>query len=400
MPADLPHDVIYEILVWLPVKPLLRFRCVSKSWYSIINSREFIYSHLHTSSINGLHRKLILPCRTFPHYVRRLKLFRTIDINDGFREEFLHNFQMHDIPLKYTANCNGLVLFYLSDFIFSVWNPSTRHYRQLPDFPIKNHQSYEPNYSFGLGYDSTIDDYKVVFIIFAKPYYQVWIFELKSSCWRRIQDFSCIEFNKIEEAIDDNCFVDGCLHFLCYGNGRELYTIVSFDVAKETFAVISQPMKQRQGYYPRLGVFEGCLSISFFMYKNIDFYVRKKEGVEFSWIKLFSFASKEFNPVDFRALGYSKGGDKVLFLCSTDMFSYDLKDGCIREIEITNSYVDSEAIFCTESLVSVPERRRTHECEEEKRRMNEFERYRRRLHKLDKASKKVSAKRSSCWYTI
>lgn len=32
----LPHDLIVEILSWVPMKYLLRFRCVSKTWKSLI----------------------------------------------------------------------------------------------------------------------------------------------------------------------------------------------------------------------------------------------------------------------------------------------------------------------------------------------------------------------------
>ena len=42
----LPEEVIYEILTWLPVKSLIQFRCVSKSWNSIITNPIFITTHL------------------------------------------------------------------------------------------------------------------------------------------------------------------------------------------------------------------------------------------------------------------------------------------------------------------------------------------------------------------
>ncbi|KAJ6859807.1 hypothetical protein NC651_036189 [Populus alba x Populus x berolinensis] len=42
----LPEDLITEILSWLPVKALLQFKCVCRSWYAIITSQAFISKHL------------------------------------------------------------------------------------------------------------------------------------------------------------------------------------------------------------------------------------------------------------------------------------------------------------------------------------------------------------------
>ncbi|KAI3930854.1 hypothetical protein MKW92_012096, partial [Papaver armeniacum] len=41
----LPNDVFLEILMCLPVKSLLRFKSVCKSWYALIKSSDFIHRH-------------------------------------------------------------------------------------------------------------------------------------------------------------------------------------------------------------------------------------------------------------------------------------------------------------------------------------------------------------------
>ncbi|OWM74640.1 hypothetical protein CDL15_Pgr005220 [Punica granatum] len=52
----LPEEMIYEILVRLPVKSLCRFRCVSTLWRTIISDPHFVSSHLARSSA---HPKLL-----------------------------------------------------------------------------------------------------------------------------------------------------------------------------------------------------------------------------------------------------------------------------------------------------------------------------------------------------
>ncbi|XP_051221634.1 F-box protein At5g10340-like [Lolium perenne] len=40
--VTLPHDVIFDILSWLPVKSLCRFRCVSREWQTLISDPAFV----------------------------------------------------------------------------------------------------------------------------------------------------------------------------------------------------------------------------------------------------------------------------------------------------------------------------------------------------------------------
>ncbi|KAI9127352.1 hypothetical protein K1719_001911 [Acacia pycnantha] len=46
----LPHEIISSILKRLPVKSLLRFRCVCKDWNDLFKTSLFIKEHLHHSS--------------------------------------------------------------------------------------------------------------------------------------------------------------------------------------------------------------------------------------------------------------------------------------------------------------------------------------------------------------
>ncbi|EYU32835.1 hypothetical protein MIMGU_mgv1a023169mg, partial [Erythranthe guttata] len=71
MHGDLPEEIIEEILLCnLPVKTLLRFKCVSKQWRSLISSKHFVERHLAKNSSSLDHRKLVvlhpdLPNRSF-----------------------------------------------------------------------------------------------------------------------------------------------------------------------------------------------------------------------------------------------------------------------------------------------------------------------------------------------
>jgi hypothetical protein len=49
--AELPEELVLdEILIRLPVKSLLRFKCVSKAWRTAISDPSFIRTHLQLSA--------------------------------------------------------------------------------------------------------------------------------------------------------------------------------------------------------------------------------------------------------------------------------------------------------------------------------------------------------------
>lgn len=52
---DLPHDLVIEILLRLPLKSLGRFKSLSKSLCSVINSATFIGRHLLSYNVDNLH---------------------------------------------------------------------------------------------------------------------------------------------------------------------------------------------------------------------------------------------------------------------------------------------------------------------------------------------------------
>ena len=51
----LPEDFLRDILLRLPVKPLVRFRLVCKSWSTLLKSHDFATTHLNRSANHGCH---------------------------------------------------------------------------------------------------------------------------------------------------------------------------------------------------------------------------------------------------------------------------------------------------------------------------------------------------------
>ena len=136
----LVHELIVEILSWLPVKSLLPFRCVCKSWMSLISDPHFVKLHLHRSAtcadldhrrllLEGIHIHLnLLDCKNF--YDISWTLRSVLDNPPLSMAE-------HDICYRLKekhmilCSCNGLICL-VSDEEWEkspsvrLWNPATR----------------------------------------------------------------------------------------------------------------------------------------------------------------------------------------------------------------------------------------------------------------------------------
>ena len=147
----LPEEVVLEILYRLPVKSLIRFKCVSKSWNSLITTPAFIHSHLTRShSLASYSNKLIVRHCLYKSYVEHYKLID--DNNDLFH-------QIQNIELQFTSHsikhfmligsANGLFSLYEQERNI-LWNPSIIKFITLPKPYIKTHGRILCRRAFGL----------------------------------------------------------------------------------------------------------------------------------------------------------------------------------------------------------------------------------------------------------
>ncbi|GLT95736.1 hypothetical protein SLE2022_134010 [Rubroshorea leprosula] len=374
MPTFLP-ELISAVLLRLPVKSLLRFRCLSTSFCAEIDSTDFVKNHLNRSIQGKTRPKLIITDED----IESGSTFYAADFDDGLKEVILLNKPSKSTQLDDTLvcnnSCNGLILLVIffndlgSESIkLALWNPFTRRCKSIPPSPVKI--GSKKSLEFGLGHDSALDDYKIVMIIEGEYYlkFQVWIFSLKSNSWRRIKDLHLGE--------DDfrSCvcgFANGVLYWECKGK------TLGFDVVNELF--FNLPLLPNGGgtmtslgpYNDSIAVLEDNLYISKIAptYKTVDFYLRvngkggvKAESVaEGSWMKAFTIEEEglsiKFQDVDFMPWpsAYSKDGDSILLYTRNEMFWYNLGQKTAQKVEIAGVPQAESFGFdvCWESLVSL-----------------------------------------------
>ncbi|KAL0353289.1 UNVERIFIED_CONTAM: F-box protein CPR1 [Sesamum angustifolium] len=252
----LPFEIIEDILRRLPVKTLKRFRAVAKSWCFLIDSENFIKLHLRQSLVSNSHRSLILG---------GLGLY-TIDLDSLDKTHVIKPPFYYKSVDGISNSCNGIVVVMSEPPV--LWNPFSRDYKVLPEcsveYPVEL-DSYSKT-SYGFGYDSPNDDYKIVRVVeFRNETTHVWthsettIYSLKSNCWRRIEGFPYpLPFLRGYWRVH----INGALHTPVEELHIHEARIMAFSVEREKHYEVTMPPGIRtRGVDMSLDVIGGCLSL-------------------------------------------------------------------------------------------------------------------------------------------
>lgn len=363
----IPNELIEEILSRLPVKSLLKLRCVCKSWKSLISDPYFIKKHLLISSqnIDFTHHRIIVSSTTAEFNLKSCSVSSLFHNPSTISEELnypVKNKYRHDGII---GSCNGMLCFAIKAECVLLWNPSIRVSKKSP--PLGNNWRPGCYTAFGLGYDRLSDDYKVV-AVFCDPREhhfsdtKVKVYNLSTNSWRKIQDFPY----GLTPFHDFGKFVSGTLNwpancFFASGsensasNSNPLWVIVSLDLQKETYRQVLPPEYEKEdSSRSNLGVLRECLCMSY-DYKRTHFvvWVMKDYGVREYWVKLVTIPYLP-NPEDFSysvPFCISENG-QVLLMFEFDLVLYDPRDRSFKYPKIENGKGWFDAEVYVESLVS------------------------------------------------
>uniref|UniRef100_A0A1J3DSE6 F-box protein n=2 Tax=Noccaea caerulescens TaxID=107243 RepID=A0A1J3DSE6_NOCCA len=247
--GNIPLDLTIEILLRLPGESVLRFRCVSKTWCSIIRSRRFADAFM---SLSLSRPRLLLAFSN--HSDNRLKFFSSPNQNSSFPLPSSmvaakdNTLTMPEIRsgdhIVQRNSVRGFVCCSLRTR-FAVCNPTTRQVISLPE----KHGSYvsldHECYQF-LGYDPSKDQYKVLRL------------DMDVAAGRPIEHsvctlggrrrLSCYSWRSIKSSIlyygcnYNGLCIDGIVYFEAglepLNNSK---TVSSFDVGSEQLGLIKTP---------------------------------------------------------------------------------------------------------------------------------------------------------------
>ncbi|XP_004305455.1 PREDICTED: F-box/kelch-repeat protein At3g23880-like [Fragaria vesca subsp. vesca] len=316
----LPEEMMIEILLRLPIKSLLQFTSVCKSWNSLIKGNTFIKNHLKLTTKRITRDGPLLLLRHCPSEPNVEQYSLHLD-NHTFQE-----YSKPQLPAKsfnecfrIVGSCNGLILLsddYLTETnTFILWNPSIRKFITLPKPHIPHSQYYTV---YGFGFDAQRDDYKILQLVYeghnrAGP--EVELYSLSSGSWKSITAAS--PKYEIAPTMWSQVFVNGFIHFIGYSKKGEAFrnVVVGFDVCQEAFHEIKLP-KDLASEVPNMfiTVIGKCLAVQHYdsVRECCNLWVMREYGVVESWTKQLSidFLTPNFRVT--RVLGCRKNGEFLL----------------------------------------------------------------------------------------
>ncbi|KAK7394360.1 hypothetical protein VNO78_14885 [Psophocarpus tetragonolobus] len=247
---SLPVELMREILLRLPVKSVLRFKCVCKSWLSLISEPQFGISHYDIGA--AATRRVLLTSKSKSN--SDLVYALSVDIEAPLNKESVPerfplptlspprnpSFQFHSNQPLILGSCRGLLLLYhetSADLI--LWNPSIRVYTRFPHFELLLTQKF----LYGFLYDQSAHDYFLVLISFhlfshaldvCKPQIQLFSFKTNS---RTSLDIS-VPYKHLGAEFGAASLLNGSLHWLVFCQDTNIPVIVAFDLTHRTLSDI------------------------------------------------------------------------------------------------------------------------------------------------------------------
>lgn len=385
---DMPMEVLNEILIYLPVKSLIRFTCVCKAWLHLIrNNPRFAIRHYlaRTTSSSRLMDNVDYFVEYFSKYgrgcrsttdeevlrlsiyslteKRTFRLFKKLEFGPGL-EVSVSNF-CHGIMCVYVSSARGAK--------FLLCNPATREVVPLPVSPnIAAHGLPR----FGLGFNPTDNDYKIVAahppaIFSAHNSWLVDVYSVRSGCWHSIHAIGSLEhFESLEgePALNANGRILNWVGYL--KSTTAMKGLVSFDMVDEVFRETPMPEcvypnSWRQHHLLPSSRCQACLCCSSFpsidlrgdeFFNGIDIWVLNGDDNEQGmWIKQVSFRFPDQEVVAWPLNVWMN--DKELFMyvqkngTVEEVFHYDLGTQELKRTGRLGTLVNPDGY--AESLVSI-----------------------------------------------
>ncbi|KAM7271181.1 hypothetical protein ACFE04_030395 [Oxalis oulophora] len=351
---ELPQELISDVLCHLPVKSLLRFRSLSKSYFFEIMSPQFIKRHYTKSLQTNTNLSLLITevCKQDSRIVVGDITFMDFDSlkNPVTLRNALEKVKLLQQESRFVGSCNGLLCLSTSHGNIALLNFSTRKCRFLSPPKQEEFTNGDHAWGYSFAYDNSTDDYYVIRITQTAGLgllidgrlirSEVLVYTLRTNAWKKVNKDFPFTFD-----LKRGVYVSAMLHFIFAPISQfrtpwkdRTYMIVAFTPDFNNYTELPLPDCLVKGYvYFNLSILGGCLCVSPIGigprgYSTNSVWLMKEYGVKESWMQIISFSNGlegMWTPV-----AYSLKEDKVLWLANDNTYQwYDLTEKQMNKIE-------------------------------------------------------------------
>ncbi|KAF5738618.1 F-box and associated interaction domains-containing protein putative isoform 1 [Tripterygium wilfordii] len=403
-------DLVTAILTCLPVKSLLRFRCVCKSWSVLTENPDFITKHhLKRNIIDNNTVNAFVKRNGEPFGKPMMSTLKGVD-----NEEILTVVESNFVPscdqLIICGSRNGILCLHNPDLysdVIVLWNPSTRDLKTLPESPLEPPDTRETLFGdIGFGFDRRTNDYKVIrFVLYRcdddddkeeeeeehddddhdeeeeddddedddddddeeeddddeeeeedDDYFvgQVELYSLKSDSWRVIPRMNADIFPCCYYC---NTYKDGVKYWWGRKSTDDSQWLMSFDMVEEVFETVELPSDFGDFRNPVFSVFNGQLCMVLYiddkMESLFEIWVMTDNGVRKTWVEQMTIqVSGVLRPLEFWK-------DRGLFLEDDQgqLVLYDIRTKEMKNLQLRGKRYTFQVVNYEESLVPINSRR-------------------------------------------
>ncbi|AES87257.1 galactose oxidase [Medicago truncatula] len=309
----LPHELIFQILLRLPVKSLTRFKSVRKSWFSLISAPHFANSHFQLTSAKHAASRIMF-ISTLSHETRSIDFKAFLNDDDPASLNITFSLTRSHFPVEIRGSCRGFILLYRPPDIY-IWNPSTGFKKHIHLSPVDSKSVAQCQ---GFGYDQSRDDYLVVSLSYNPSAFSTHLkfFSVRDNTWKEI------EGNYFPYGVLSSCreglLFNGVIHWLALRRDLEHQDILVYDNDKDT----------------------------------LEIWVMKEYKVHSSWNKTLVLSVDAIPDHYFHPIHSTKNGDIIGRTLNSRLVKYNDKGQLLRHRTFFNS--PSEVVMYTESLLSLP----------------------------------------------
>ncbi|KAG6409744.1 hypothetical protein SASPL_127786 [Salvia splendens] len=374
MSEYLPQDIVMKILSRLPPKSLIKFRCVSKSWYLMISTPYFI--NLHTQ------HALLSPKMMLLRRYSKLLQTDVYSVHAAAASEFDYAGIQIEYPFRdrvrfyyRIVGCfNGVVCLLDDQFgqpdavAIQLWNPAIRRKLTLPPPPSSVNE--DPSMSMvalGFGFNAERSDYKVVRIsyLYGDCEYllppRVEVYALSSGRWHTVEGE--IPHNCVVEYFWSQVFTHGNVHWVAYKtlgkkNSKRENLIMSFDMIREVFDEMLLPEPLENEVPLNLGALDlgGVLAVVQYDERvcgmRCSIWAMRVYGDVGSWSRDYAIS---LGCGIGRVLGAKQNGDVLLATKAGALVAYSGVDGKCEDLCISGTKDSFYAGTYNESLALLNE---------------------------------------------